>query len=194
MSGIEFPADDQLCTRCPIQLRLMRVSHKLVRMHLVRRHTGEQTPPKTFSPDAHSEIAEELNRLMNLSIEGKDAMISDDYVVIENFSPTVPNLTLIDLPGLVRVTFDQKTEENTIRNVRSIIDFYIKQPRTVILAVLPANVDLANQVRFFLFFFFFFAVGEKPFDCNADRHHTAILISLPWLGNLASGKGGRSFR
>ena len=57
-------------------------------------------------------------------------------------SPNVPNLTLIDLPGVVRDRVgDQPTDIEA--QITKMIMKYIKGKNTIILAVTPANMDLA---------------------------------------------------
>ena len=60
------------------------------------------------------------------------------------YSPTVLNLTLIDLPGMTRVAVgDQPPDIN--EQIREMLMHFISNPRTLILAVTPANQDLANS-------------------------------------------------
>lgn len=60
------------------------------------------------------------------------------------YSPTVLNLTLIDLPGMTRVAVgDQPPDIN--EQIRDMIMHFIEQENTIILAVTPANQDLANS-------------------------------------------------
>ncbi|GIX78539.1 dynamin [Caerostris darwini] len=65
-------------------------------------------------------------------------------IELKIYSPRVLKLTLVDLPGLVRVAIDGQPENN-IREVREMILNYIKQPECLILAVSPANQDLATS-------------------------------------------------
>eukprot|EP00948_MAST-09A_sp_MAST-9A-sp1_P001910 g1910.t1 len=60
------------------------------------------------------------------------------------YSPNVLNLTLIDLPGMTRVAVgDQPKDIN--EQIRAMLMQYITQENTIILAVSPANQDLANS-------------------------------------------------
>jgi replication fork clamp-binding protein CrfC len=60
------------------------------------------------------------------------------------YSPTVLNLTLIDLPGMTRVAVgDQPPDIN--EQIRAMLMHFITQENTIILAVTPANQDLANS-------------------------------------------------
>ena len=60
------------------------------------------------------------------------------------FSPNVLTITLVDLPGITKVPVgDQPTDIEA--RVRTMILSYIKHETCVILAVSPANADLANS-------------------------------------------------
>lgn len=59
-------------------------------------------------------------------------------------SPYCENLTLIDLPGIVRAT-GKGESEHLATDIQSLIDGYLKNPRCVILAVHPSNVDFHNS-------------------------------------------------
>ncbi|KAF1787495.1 P-loop containing nucleoside triphosphate hydrolase [Phytophthora cactorum] len=57
--------------------------------------------------------------------------------------PELPNLTLTDLPGWCALIGDHE-DQSIIPRVRQMVDRYMKQERTVIIAVVPANVDMYN--------------------------------------------------
>ena len=58
--------------------------------------------------------------------------------------PQCENLTLIDLPGIVRS--HGKDESITLSgDIQSLLTDYLKNDRCIILAVLPANVDFHNS-------------------------------------------------
>eukprot|EP00808_Paulinella_micropora_P017561 g56944.t1 len=154
LSGFEFPSAAEICTRCPIQLRLSRKTQLRVEMGL------QASPSDTNgkgSPDQKQEAWETFATLEEASKQVKGLMdraalnsskthgFSRTMVVISAEGPDMPDLTLIDLPGLVRSSKDQASQEQLIGFVRSLLLDYIKQPRTVILAVLAANVDIHNQ-------------------------------------------------
>ncbi|GFQ75665.1 dynamin-2 [Trichonephila clavata] len=65
-------------------------------------------------------------------------------IQVKIYSPRVLKLTLVDLPGLVRVVVDGQPE-SSILEVRDMVLSYIKQPESLILAVSPANQDLATS-------------------------------------------------
>ncbi|KAG0309080.1 Dynamin- GTPase protein [Dissophora globulifera] len=77
-------------------------------------------------------------------VAGQNKAISRTPIHLKIFSKNVLNLTLVDLPGVTKIPVgDQPTDiEKQTRNL--ILDYIIK-PNSVILAVSPANVDLANS-------------------------------------------------
>lgn len=69
------------------------------------------------------------------------------YIVIESLvllSFTVLNLTLIDLPGLTKVPIGDQPADIEAQ-IRGMILQFIKRDNCLILAVTPANTDLANS-------------------------------------------------
>ncbi|CAJ0574067.1 unnamed protein product, partial [Mesorhabditis spiculigera] len=70
--------------------------------------------------------------------------ISNVAISLKVFSHRVVNLTLVDLPGLTKVPVgDQPT--NIEEQIRDMIMLYISNPNSIILAVTPANSDLATS-------------------------------------------------
>lgn len=57
---------------------------------------------------------------------------------------TVLNLTLIDLPGMTKVPIGDQPPDIE-HQIRSMIMQFIKRDNCLILAVTPANTDLANS-------------------------------------------------
>lgn len=55
------------------------------------------------------------------------------------------HLTMIDVPGIFRVPTPGLTRDNDILLVENIVKPYIGNSRTIILAVIPCNVDVATQ-------------------------------------------------
>lgn len=75
---------------------------------------------------------------------GNGAVFSEDVLKIEIHGPKEEHLTIIDVPGIFRTTTQGTTKED-MAMVRDLVKSYIKESRTIILAVLPSNVDVATQ-------------------------------------------------
>lgn len=53
--------------------------------------------------------------------------------------------TLVDLPGLIHSSNKSQSEQD-VELIRSLVNDYIAEERTIILAVISAKNDYANQV------------------------------------------------
>jgi hypothetical protein len=58
---------------------------------------------------------------------------------------SVPDLALIDLPGIVRTTTTGQ-DKKVIAQVESLITRYLEQERAITLAVIPVNVGMAGYL------------------------------------------------
>ncbi|KKF97613.1 Interferon-induced GTP-binding protein Mx2 [Ceratocystis platani] len=89
----------------------------------------------------------QVNEVMGISM-GEDSsngsVFSEDILKIEICGPEEDYLTIIDVPGIFRVAGGLTTPED-VALVRNIVTKYIKDKRTIILAVIPSNVDIATQ-------------------------------------------------
>ncbi len=73
------------------------------------------------------------------------SVFSEDVLKIEICGPDEDYLTVIDVPGIFRDATEGVTTKEDIELVRNMVKEYIKDNRTIILAVLPSNVDIATQ-------------------------------------------------
>lgn len=71
-------------------------------------------------------------------------VFSTDVLRIESTSPDAPNLTLVDLPGLFGAS-DKNQSDDDAELVRNLVVSYMKQRRSIILAVVSADNPFANQ-------------------------------------------------
>jgi len=79
---------------------------------------------------------------LNLAVPASEA-VSNEPIDLRIYSPNVPDLTLIDLPGYVQISSTEQPE--TLKDKISLLcDKYIREPN-IILAVCAADVDLANS-------------------------------------------------
>ena len=78
------------------------------------------------------------------SDEGAETF-SDDVLKIDICGPKQQHLSVIDVPGIFRNTTEGVTTDADMDVVRNMVNHYMKNPRSVILAVIPANVDIATQ-------------------------------------------------
>lgn len=91
---------------------------------------------------------------MTLFEQAKDAMgllsvggnaFSEDILRVEISGPKQPQLTIVDLPGLIHSHNKHQTEHD-VKLVTSLVAKYMKNPRSIILAVVSAKNDFPNQI------------------------------------------------
>ena len=73
---------------------------------------------------------------------GNSTNIVDKPIVLQVYSHTCPDLTLIDLPGITKIAI--KGQPDNIEQVTmAMCHRYMSDTRTIILCVVPANADMA---------------------------------------------------
>ena len=133
--GHEFlPKGSNMVTRRPIELTLVNTPG-------AQAEYGEFPALGLGKITDFSQIQRTLTDL-NLAVPEADC-ISDDPIQLSIYSPNIPDLSLIDLPGYIQVSgLDQPTELK--QKISDLCDRYL-QPPNVILAISAADVDLANS-------------------------------------------------
>lgn len=61
-------------------------------------------------------------------------------------SPNCPDLTLVDLPGITRIPITGSDQKQDIEKItKDMALSYVKDDRTIILCVIPANADISTS-------------------------------------------------
>jgi hypothetical protein len=68
-----------------------------------------------------------------------------DILKVEISYPDADHITIIDVPGMFETVTPGLTTDSDIDLVKNMVKRYIQQTRTIILAVVPCNGDIANQ-------------------------------------------------
>lgn len=149
VSGIEFPSNDQLTTRCPARVRLEKSDLAQVKVSIQWTAAGNnpEWAPQIFTPEQAMDISKAIGDAQDCIIQTSNSGsrgCASDIIEIEVYGPSCVNLTLIDLPGIVRSVGDGDSE-SLIDEIRTLINHYLNNPRCIILAVLPGNVDYHNS-------------------------------------------------
>ncbi|KAI3963927.1 hypothetical protein MKW92_022267 [Papaver armeniacum] len=85
------------------------------------------------------EIQDETDR-----ITGKSNKISSVPIHLSIYSQNVVNLTMIDLPGLTKVAIDGQPQ-SVVQDIENMVWSYVEKPNSIILAISPANQDIATS-------------------------------------------------
>lgn len=151
ISGVPFPVKGNLCTRFPTELVLRRASEKGVRISIVPHNSLNDSRESGLTEfqeeldgfEGFPALIEKAQAAMGISTQGKG--FSKDLLRVEISGPDRPHLTIVDLPGLIH-TESKKQSSLDVQLVQSVVKDYMKQPRSIILAVVSAKNDFANQV------------------------------------------------
>ncbi|XP_019159403.1 PREDICTED: dynamin-related protein 1E-like isoform X1 [Ipomoea nil] len=135
--GRDFlPRGSGIVTRRPLVLQLHKTNDGQEEYaefaHLPRRRFSD------FSL-VRKEIQDETDRLT-----GKTKQISPVPIHLSIYSPNVVNLTLIDLPGLTKVAVEGQPE-SIVQEIENMVRTYVDKPNCIILAISPANQDIATS-------------------------------------------------
>ncbi|KAF7843029.1 dynamin-related protein 3A-like [Senna tora] len=139
--GRDFlPRGNDICTRRPLVLQLVQTKRK---PDGTAEEYGEflHLNGKRFYD--FSEIRREIQAETEREAGGNKG-VSDKQIRLKIFSPNVLDITLVDLPGITKVPVGDQPSDIENR-IRTMIMSYIKAPTCLILAVTPANSDLANS-------------------------------------------------
>eukprot|EP00124_Ichthyophonus_hoferi_P002082 Ihof_evm3s130 gene=Ihof_evmTU3s130 len=133
--GRDFlPRGSGIVTRCPLVLQLMFYKG---------REYGEflHCPNKKFTDfdQIRKEIEDETERMT-----GSNKNVTTMPINLKIFSPHVLSLTLVDLPGMTKIAVGDQPHDIEFQ-IRDMILGFITKPNCLILAVSPANSDLANS-------------------------------------------------
>ena len=184
LSNVNFPVGTATRTRFAMELALRRSPDKKATAKIIpgrNASADHQQRLADFKP-SHVDLAgvpemvEEARRAMGLT---EDYAICDDVLRLEITGPDLPHLTLVDLPGLIA---DAK-ETKDIELVEGMVKTYMKNPRSIILAIVSAQNDKQNQKVLRL---------AREFDPHGDR--TVGIITKPdTLKNYRGSVAERSY-
>ncbi|XP_040194996.1 interferon-induced GTP-binding protein Mx2-like [Rana temporaria] len=136
LSGVCLPRGSGIVTRCPLVLRLKKSSKG-------SKWTGEikyrDQKVKLKNP---GEVEHEVRKAQDC-MAGAGYGVSEELITLEVISPNVPDLTLIDLPGITRVALANQ-EADIGQKIKRMISKYIMKQETINLVVVPSNVDIAT--------------------------------------------------
>ena len=134
LAGINLPRGQGICTRVPL---IMRLQHKSIpQPELFLEFNG-----KVVNTD-EEHVSEAIN-LATDEIAGLGKGISNTPLTLEVRKNGVPDLTMVDLPGITRVPIHGQPE-NIYDQIREIIMEYITPEESIILNVLSTTVDFTT--------------------------------------------------
>ncbi|ATY66044.1 dynamin GTPase [Cordyceps militaris] len=151
ISGVSFPVKSSLCTRFPTELILRNTAVSSINVSIVPHHSRHESDKESLSK--FHETLLDFKDLPALIESAKTAMgvmtmgkaFSEDILRIEVNGPDRPHLTIVDLPGLIH-SENKHQSASDIQLINNVVQGYMKEPRSIILAVVSAKNDYANQI------------------------------------------------
>ncbi|KAL9597817.1 MAG: hypothetical protein Q9219_004894 [cf. Caloplaca sp. 3 TL-2023] len=151
VSGVRFPTKDTLCTRFATELILRRSVSASIDIRIrpgLDRSDDEKTKLLAFQDpsddiDRFSQLVEAAKEVIGIDAHAK--RFSEDVLRVELSGPSQPHLTLVDLPGLFHSGNKQQSSDEA-KLVKSLVQRYMRNERSIILAVVSAKNDYANQI------------------------------------------------
>jgi hypothetical protein len=188
ITGLPFPRQDGVCTKFATEI-------------ILQRSTGERNIFATIIPsssrmDAARNTLRKYSRQLKhfeelpLAIEDVGSLMGirgfkgvpegrafgQDVLRIEVSGSMGLHLTVVDLPGLISVANDEQKEED-VKTVQRLVDLYVSGPGTIVLAVVRANSDIANQ-----------GIIQKSRRFDKAGQRTVGIITKPDLINKGTEK------
>eukprot|EP00039_Didymoeca_costata_P019104 m.336249 g.336249 ORF g.336249 m.336249 type:complete len:759 (-) comp17796_c0_seq1:132-2408(-) len=146
--GRDFlPRGTGIVTRVPLELHLNHVPH------LEDRNVGDAYPSnEEWAEFLHKpgEIFTDFNHVREeieartVVLVGNRKNVANKPISLKIFSPNVLDLNLVDLPGITKVPVEDQPHDIE-QQIRELVLMYITKSNALILAVSPANSDIANS-------------------------------------------------
>ncbi|GFG16990.1 conserved hypothetical protein [Aspergillus lentulus] len=142
LTEIPFPRKDNLCTRVIPDPERSAEEQKYIKAFRETITSFNQLP----------QVMAKVTELMGIdkaddyegSKDNHRRAFARDVLSVEIEGPNRPQLTVVDLPGIVQSQTKDTTQADVDMTVE-ITESYISQPRTICLAVISATNDYANQ-------------------------------------------------
>ncbi|KAG6810925.1 hypothetical protein H0H92_009760 [Tricholoma furcatifolium] len=166
ISGVTLPRAAGTCTRCPTECRLSQSTAAwkcIVELRIME--NGKLSSTKFGDPIMSKEDVEDRIRraqwaILNPTLRkahgerhfltGNDhgdileESFSNSYVSLQISGPDVPDLSFVDLPGLI-AGVGMTGNSGDIELVKNLVATYIKRPSTIILLTVACETDFQNQ-------------------------------------------------
>ncbi|TQN64043.1 Interferon-induced GTP-binding protein Mx2, partial [Colletotrichum shisoi] len=187
ITGIPFPRQEGLCTRFPTEIILRHSNETLRTKASIRPHSGRSAEVaralRNYGREMNEDLSdlpvaiEEVSKLMRIrgfTDSQADAAFASDALRIEVTGPTGLQLSIVDLPGLISVANEEQSEAD-VEAVHAMVRGYLSSSRTIILAVVQASNDIANQ-----------GIIKIAREYDPDGQRTVGIITKPDLINAGT--------
>jgi hypothetical protein len=102
--------------------------------------------------------------------KGDRGTFSEDVLRLEICGPDQEHFSVVDVPGIFRKTTEGITTNTDKEMVKAMVRRYMDNPRSIMLTVIPANVDIATQ-----------EILTMAEEADEDGHRTLGVLTKPDL-------------
>ena len=157
-----FPRAESFCTRMPIRMKMLYRAHEnRITIRCVHTDTGETAKYRpaggeeelaemriectsAYQDDVQNEVLQKIISEFIIQVHGRDdgkSVLTDIEIQIEIRACNVPDLELVDLPGIVSMP------ESVREQTRKLVQTYLSKPDTLVLCVISGSSDTLRGAR-----------------------------------------------
>ncbi|KAJ5766686.1 uncharacterized protein N7511_004302 [Penicillium nucicola] len=185
LTRLAFPRDSGLCTRFATQIifRRSKNTERKIMASIIPDSNAEDAYAsklkewkgknlQSLDIESFSEMMTEVHTLMGVSRLKDDGLptFSSHVLRVEICGPQEDHISVIDVPGIFRNVIPGKSTKEDKSLVRDMVQAYMRNPRSIILEVVPANVDIATQ-----------EIIEMAHELDPDGERTLGVLTKPDL-------------
>lgn len=172
ISGISFPTKDTLCTRFATEVILRKAAAINVSVRIVPSQTRPEAECNRLSMFRETLadlkdfplVVDKANAAMGIAAT---SAFSNDVLRVEISGPDRPSLTIVDLPGLIH-SENKAQSAADVALVSAMVRNYMQNSRSIIMAIISAKNDYANQI-----------VLKLAKEVDTSGHRTLGIITKP---------------
>ncbi|OCK79772.1 hypothetical protein K432DRAFT_299085 [Lepidopterella palustris CBS 459.81] len=153
LTKVRFPTKSKLCTTFATEVKLRRGFKTEMRARIKAGFSRKEDDKKRL--DKFDESFSSLDELPALIDSARECMREttgasanayfEDVLQVRISGPSLTPLTIVDLPGLIHFPNEDQSDKD-VDFVSNLVQSYMKQQNSIILAVISAHNDRSNQI------------------------------------------------
>ena len=142
-----MPMGKNMVTRTPLNIQLTKSNESFADFGEYKNGKWDSIKKINFTgnkPNNHEiKLVHDEITIQTIKRAGEGMNISHVPILLKINSPIIPNLSLVDLPGITMVACTDKGQPKDIKEqIQNMIGKYIENERAIIMAVIPARTDI----------------------------------------------------
>ncbi|KAF2736597.1 P-loop containing nucleoside triphosphate hydrolase protein [Polyplosphaeria fusca] len=154
LTRLRFPTKDGLCTTFATELILRKATDSSITCAIIPSKNRSEPQKRelakfrrTFQTRQAFDFQSLLNEAKDTMRFGSRSVFLEDTLQIRYTGPELPSLTIVDLPGLIQseIGVEDDNGRSGPDKVKSLVQAYMRDEKSIILAVVSARADLELQ-------------------------------------------------